>query len=464
MKTIIAIVTGVLGLLLPWFLPLEDLSAAGRINLGIFLLAATFWILEPIPIYATSMLVILLQVLLLSAQGPMALWLPPEAMGNFDFPSYTLYFNTLANTIIILFLGGFVLAAAAVKYQLDRNLCRLILTPFGTRPASILFGLMLVTALLSGFMSNTATAAMMMAVILPILASAPEGDRYRIGLVLCIPFAANIGGILTPIGTPPNAIAISALIARGVDMPFTTWMLLAAPVVLVMLFAVWLLLLRLYPSSRRNLPLKLEGSFMTTPKAWVLYVVFALTVLLWVTESLHGLPSALVAFLPVALLPAFGVIGQKDIRNLPWEVLWLMAGGIALGAAMRETGLAEWMVAQVPWEVFGAVGVVAAFGIVAILMSTFISNTVAATLLIPIVMSLVASGVAEGFSMVIAALVVAVGASMAMALPISTPPNAIAMSTGLIRPAEMARAGALVGVIGYGVLLGCAFLVWSIML
>lgn len=460
LKTIITLVAALVAVLLPWVLPIETLSVAGKINLSIFLLAAIFWILEPIPIYATSVLVILLQVFLLSREGPLV-QMNPEFLAGFEAPSYTVYFGTLANPIIILFLGGFVLAAGAVKYQLDRNLSRIILKPFGTQPAYILMGLMLVTALLSGFMSNTATTAMMMAVILPIAAAAPEGDRFKIALALSIPFAANVGGILTPIGTPPNAIALGALNAQGVVIPFTSWMLLTAPVVIVLLTFLWFILVRVYPSSQKQLPLNLKGSFLISRNAIIMYLVFGLTIVLWVTETLHGIPSGLVAFIPVALLPTFNIIDRKDIRSLPWEVLWLMAGGIALGMAMSQTGMDRWLVDLVPWSALGSAGTLAAFGFVAILLATFIANTVAATLLIPIMMSLVASGVADGFAIQSAALTVALGASLGMSLPISTPPNAIAISTGMVDTNNMARIGIAMGVFGYLVLLLAAFLLWN---
>lgn len=527
-KTLIALALAVAGFVTALLIPVVDLPLAGQITLGIFLFAAVFWVMEPIPIYATSLLVILLQVLLLSEQGPLARYTPPETIqphatsaavweiprsalartgevrverdgrfhpvdveiiaeegdtvtlrsedlseesrlarradhwqAEFAPPPHTVFLNTLASPIIILFLGGFVMAAGASKYKVDRNLIRIILKPFGTRPASVMIGMMVITALLSAFMSNTATTAMMMAVVLPIISAAPEGDRFRIGVALCIPFAANLGGIATPIGTPPNAIALGALSQQGVSIPFTTWMGLTVPLVLVMLLIVWILLLRVFPSGEKNLALELKGSFETSPKAWALYVIAGGTVLLWVTEALHGLSSSLVALIPVALLTAFQVVEKKEVRNLPWEVLWLMAGGLALGVAMRETGLAEWMIGLVPWGMLGAAGALAVFGVVAILLSNFISNTVAATLLMPLVMSFVASGMAEGFALTTAALTVAVGTSLAMALPVSTPPNAIAVSTGLIRTPDMVRMGVLIGTIGYAAVLAMAFLFWN---
>lgn len=527
-KTWFTLALGLAGFCLPLLLPLPGLSLAGEITLGIFLLAAIFWVMEPIPIYATSLLVILLQTLLLSIQGPFAQYSTPGTVApapagdarwevpmaavsedgriflwqngravplsvtleshdgavavvstevlsaespvirranhwrvEFQPPSYTVFLNTLASPIIILFLGGFIMAAGAAKYRVDRNCIRIILKPFGTKPANVMLGMMAVTALLSAFMSNTATTAMMMAVVVPILASAPEGDRFRMGIALAVPFAANIGGIATPIGTPPNAIALGALAEQGISLPFTTWMALTTPFVLIMLVFIWFLLMKAFPSKSAELNLDLKGSFDTSRKAWILYLVAGGTVLLWVTEALHGLPSSLIALLPIALLPAFEVVEKKEIRNLPWEVLWLMAGGLALGVAMGQTGLAIWMVEQVPWGIFGALGALALFGLVAILLANFIANTVAATLLMPLVMSLVTSGVADGFALQTAAITVALGTSLGMALPVSTPPNAIAMSTGLVRTGDMARMGTIIGAVGYGFLLLMAFALWN---
>jgi sodium-dependent dicarboxylate transporter 2/3/5 len=206
-KQLIGLICGVVGLIIPFFLNIDGLSEAGHVALGIFFLAAAFWMLEPFPIYATSVLVIFLQIILLSKQG----FLFQEDSAAYIPDAYTAFIGTLASPIIILFLGGFVLADAAVKYNLDRNLTRILLSPFGSKPGYILLGLMVVTALLSAFMSNTATTAMMMTVILPIMARLGKTDPLRIGLALSIPFAANIGGITTPIGTPPNAVVIGAL-------------------------------------------------------------------------------------------------------------------------------------------------------------------------------------------------------------------------------------------------------------
>ncbi len=460
-KQLVGLVLGLIGLVVPFFLSIEGLSQAGHVALGIFFLAAVFWMLEPFPIYATSVLVIFLQILLLSKEG----FIFKEITEIYTPDSYTAFIGTLASPIIILFLGGFVLADAAVKYNLDRNLTRILLSPFGNKPQFIVLGLMIVTALLSAFMSNTATTAMMMTVILPIIARIDVDDPLRIGLALCIPFAANIGGIATPIGTPPNAVVIGALSQQGINIPFGEWMILATPLVVVVLLFAWILLLTMFKPKANSVKVDMSGTFNTSKNAIILYIAFGFTVLFWITESFHGVKSAIVALIPVVFLTLTGVVTKEDIRKLPWEVLWLVAGGISLGISMKSTGLAEWIVGSIEWSSFGAITLILVFSIVAVMMSNFLSNTVTATLLIPLAVSLATSGIAgEGFNLIIVSLVIGVSASMAMMLPISTPPNAIAMSTGTIQTAHMAKAGFTMGIFGVLMVLLYALFYWPLIL
>jgi sodium-dependent dicarboxylate transporter 2/3/5 len=454
----IGLVLGLIGLLLPSLLTPEGLSPEGVRALGIFLMAAIFWMTEPVPIYATSLLVILLQVLLLSDVNLF------EMETRSDLPKYKDFYAALANPIIILFLGGFSLASAAVKFGLDRNLTRLLLKPFGEKPANIVLGLMLATAVLSAFMSNTATTAMMMTVILPVVAVMDREDPFRKALALSVPFAANLGGVATPIGTPPNAIALAALNQAGLRISFTTWMVLAVPIVAVMLFVGWRVLLKLFPPVSDRLELNLEGQFSRSPLAFITYVVFGLTVLLWVTEKVHGIPASVVAFLPVALLPALNVLDKKEIRNFPWEVLWLVAGGISIGASIKATGLADWMLTRIPMGSLGATAAILGFGVLGYIVANLVSNTVTASILVPLVVGFALTG-GLGAS-VIAQGVVLVGVivSFSMMLPISTPPNAIAMSSGLIQTGDMAKAGLLIGLVGIILVTICAFFYWPMIL
>ena len=460
-KDHVSVLIGVIGFIIPFFLTIPGLSEAGHVALSIFIIAAIFWMLEPVPIYATSIMVILLQVFFLSKQG----LLFPEITAEYSPNAYTDFIGTLANPIIILFLGGFVLADSAVKYDLDKNLTRILLKPFGSKPKFIILGLMVVTGLLSAFMSNTATTAMMMTVILPIIAKTNASDPLRIGIALSIPFAANIGGIATPIGTPPNAVVIGALSNQGIDIAFTEWMVLAGPLVIIVLFVTWLVLLWMFKPETDTIPMDLKGTFQKNPSAMLVYLVFGTTVLLWVTESLHGIGSSIIALIPVTILALTGILDKDGIRQLPWEVLWLVAGGISLGISMESTGLAEWIITNIEWSIFSPVLMIIIFSLVAIVMSNFLSNTVSATLLIPLAVSLATSGVAgEGFSLVLISLVIGVSASLAMMLPISTPPNAIAISTGTLKTGHMSRAGFVVGIFGLLMVTLYALFYWPLIL
>ena len=450
------LILGLIGFTLPLIVSFPGLSLAGHFAMSIFLLAAVFWMFETIPIYSTSILVIFFQVILLSAEG----FIDYSAIDYSPLP-YTQFIATLADPIIILFLGGFVLADASVKYDFDKSMTRLLLRPFGSRPKFIILGLMLVTAVLSAFMSNTATTAMMITVILPIIARMEPGDPARIGIALSIPFAANIGGIATPIGTPPNAVVIAALNQQGMQVAFSSWMMYALPLAIVMLFIAWQVLLRLYPPAVESVTLDLSGKLKKSKNAIILYATFGLTVLLWVTEGLHGIRSSIVALMPVAVLTLTSVFEKQDIRKLPWEVLWLIAGGIALGISMKETGLAEWMVGAISWDQFGYLMLLAVFGAVALTMSNFLSNTVTASLLIPLAISLVTSGLLDGVAgMLMLGLVIALGSSFAMVLPISTPPNAIAVSTGMVQTKDMISSGLIIGLIGLVLILVLSVIYW----
>lgn len=455
----VGLLMGMAGFLLPLLIKIPGLTMAGHIAMGIFLLAAVFWMFEVIPIYSTSLLVIFLQVTLLSREGLI------RHASEYSPAPYTDFISTLADPIIILFLGGFVLADSAVKYDMDKNMTRILLRPFGSNPKWIILGLMTVTAVLSAFMSNTATTAMMITVLIPILARTDINDPARIGMALSIPFAANIGGVATPIGTPPNAVVIAALNQQGLDIAFGSWMLYAAPLAIVMLIIAWMLLLKLHPPAASTIRLDMKGKWQVNRRAITLYTVFAITVLLWITESLHGIRSAIVALLPVVVLTLTGTFEKEDIRKLPWEVLWLIAGGISLGISMQQTGLADWVVGGINWEAMPHLVLLAVFGLVALVLSNFLSNTVTASLMIPLGISLAVSGLVGGpASTMLIGLVIALSTSFAMVLPISTPPNAIAVSTAVVKTRDMIVSGTLIGGIALILIIVMTAVYWPFLL
>ncbi len=457
----ISLFIGLVWFSLPLLFPIEGLAFEARVTMAIFLIAAWYWVTEPIPIYVTSLLIVFLQVFLLSDQS-----LILNRIGfteGVEAPTYDRILGTLSHPIIILFLGGFVLARAASKYQMDRMIIRVFLKPFGSSPAAVLAGSILVTSALSAFVSNTATTAMMMTVIFPLVAQMKEDDRFRIALALSIPFAANIGGIITPIASPPNAVVLSALEAQGRSISFTDWMILMLPMVVVTLIFFWFLLVKMFPTKARfDVRLEKSDDQKIGWRLYWLYFVSAATVALWFTEALHGIPSALIALIPVIGLTAFGLIDRDDIRGLSWEVLWLVAGGISLGSSMKQTGLAEWVVMQMPLQGVGTIGIFLVIALAGWLLATFMSHTVTASLLIPVVISLFTSGMLDNAPpLEILGLVVVCASSLGMMLPISTPPNAIAAATGLVTTKSMMRAGFLVGLFECGLLLVIARYYWS---
>ena len=319
---------------------------------------------------------------------------------------------------------------------------------------------MVITALLSMFMSNTATTAAMMAVILPVSASLPASDPFRTALTLSIPVAANIGGLGTPVGTPPNAIALGRLADEGIRIDFLTWMSLAVPIVVVILLVAWVLLVRWYPAEADRVDVRIGGQFDRSRPAKVLYVTFAVTVLLWMTEPIHGVPSTVVGFLPVVALLGLGVMDSNDMRNISWHVLWLVGGGIALGTGVSATGLDVWLVDLVDWSSLPRLVLVFGLVLFAITLSTVISHSAAANLLIPIGVSLATASTID-LDPALAAVVIAVACSLAMSLPVSTPPNAIAFATGHVATRDLARTGLLIGAVGAVLLAFVAPPVWD---
>jgi sodium-dependent dicarboxylate transporter 2/3/5 len=431
------LVLGALAFLLPLVGDVPGLEPAGQRMLAIFLLAIVLWVTEAVPLVATAVMVILLQVLLLSEQSP----LPVDEAAQLTSSDV---YAALADPVIVLFLGGFLIADGAAKFGLDRGLAAVLLRPFAGSGRRTVLGLMLITALLSMFVSNTATTATMFAVVVPVLAALPPG-RARTGVALAVPVAANVGGIGTPVGSPPNAIALGALSARGEAVSFVGWMLLAVPLMVLVLGLAWWLLTRRYVPADVRLDLDLTPRFDRSPAATLFSVVAGATVLLWLTEPFHGIASSTVGFVPVVVLLATQVMTADDLRRLQWHVLWLVAGGIALGAGVGATGLDAWVLGLVAWSAFPELLLVALLVLTALLLSTVISHSAAANLLVPLAIT-VAAGVA--IDPTLAAVIVALGCALAMALPISTPPNAIAYATGEIPTSAMATTGLAVGAAG----------------
>ena len=438
------------------FFGIDGLTVVQQRVIAVFVFAALMWMTEIIPSWTTSLLVILLALLTVSDKG-LGYFCDPR-FG--DLVDYKHILASFADPVVMLFLGGFVLAIVAEEYGLDLTLARIMLKPFGKRPQMVLLGFLLVIALFSMFMSNTATAAMMLALLTPVIASLPADDPGKGALALAIPFAANLGGIGTPIGTPPNATAVRFLADAGHDNTFLEWSLRMIPFVLVMVLVTWVILQLFLPFKSKELELKIPGKKRETDwRTRVVWITFVGTILLWATESLTGISSNIVALIPLGVLSVTGIFGKEEIKAIDWSVLWLVAGGFALGTAMEESGLANKLLTSIPFGSMKVISVLLFAGLVCYLLSNFISNSATAAMLIPIII-VAAKGMSDPAAANNASFLavggtpalisfIAMSASLAMVFPISTPPNAIAHSTGIVRSRDMARIGLLLGIIGF---------------
>jgi sodium-dependent dicarboxylate transporter 2/3/5 len=442
-----------------WFAPPEklqlgDISVIEQRVVAIFVFAVLMWVMEVIPAWCTSVLII---TLLLLSVSDNSLWFlsgnaTAREMGR--IMSYKTILATFADPIIMLFLGGFILAVAATKTGLDVLLAKALLRPFGTKSESVLLGFLLITGFFSMFISNTATAAMMLAFLTPVLKALPSDGKGRIAMALSIPLAANIGGMGTPIGTPPNAIALKYLNdPAGLDLNigFGQWMAFMAPYAILLLVISWFILKALFPFKQKTVHLKIEGNVQKGPKALVVYITFAVTILMWMLDKVTGVSANVVAMIPVAVFCVSGIITRRDLEEINWSVLWMVAGGFALGLALNDTGLAVRLVESVAFHTLSPVLMIIGSGLLCWGLSNFISNTATASLLIPI-LAVVGAGMQSQLAAIggIQTLLIgiAVSALLAMSLPISTPPNALAHATGLVTQKDMVKMGLIVGIIG----------------
>ena len=445
-----------------WAIPtaafgVEGLTLVQQRVIAIFVFAILMWIFNAIPAWTTSTFVV---VLLLFCTSDSSLWffregIPAEELGKLT--SYKSLMACFADPIIMLFIGGFIIAIAATKTGLDVMLAKVMLKPFGTQSKYVLLGFITVTAVFSMFLTNTATAAMMLAFLAPVLKALPADGKGKIGLALSIPVAANVGGMGTPIGTPPNAIAMKYLNGAvedggmGLNIGFGEWMAFMIPFTLLLVFISWVLLLKLFPFKQKTIELKIEGEAKKDWRSIVVYITFGLTVLLWVLDKYTGVNSNVVAMLPVGVFCVIGVITRRDLEEISWGVLWMVAGGFALGVALNQTGLATALISAIPFGQWSPLLVIIGSGLICYAMANFISHTATANLLVPI-LAVVGGSIATALAPlggVTALLIgVAIASSLGMVLPISTPPNAMAAATGLIEQKDMAKVGLIIGIVG----------------
>ncbi|MFH0991660.1 MAG: DASS family sodium-coupled anion symporter [bacterium] len=468
--------------------PPEQLAGSIQIVFALFLLMVIWWITEAVPLPVTALLppVVLPIFHVVGVQGA----------APFEYTAKNVLVN-YANPVIYLFLGGFLLAAAMQKWRLDRRMTLALLTRrnLAQSPKAILLGIMSVTAFISMWISNTATAAMMLPLgigILHLLRTQPGESRFGTALMLGIAWAASIGGVGTIIGTPPNGIALGILNSFFANDPnyhritFLDWMTFGVPFVLCMIPVAWRLLLLLHPpeitvihggKERLLQERSLLGALTREEK--LVIGVFLLAVVLWVSNPFWNslLPSAIVYriawideyhiglfvgilcfLIPVNMRNGAMLLSWSDTKFVDWGTLILFGGGIALSDAMFKTGLASWIAHSfiallgTPSTFILVVGVV----LLVDFLTEVTSNTAVTSMMVPIVISI---SISTGGNAVTLSIAAAVAASMAFMLPVATPPNALVYGTGYVRLKDMVKSGFWLDILGWCVTVGILYIV-----
>lgn len=441
------------------FFGIDGLTIVQQRIIAIFVFATLAWLTECIPAWATSLAIMMIMCVTVS-ENSFTIF---KGDGIGELLKSKAIMASFADPIIMLFLAGFILAIAASKSGLDTLLARNMIRPFGKKSENVLLGFLFITGIFSMFISNTATAALMLTFLAPVFAALPANGKGRIALTMSIPLAANLGGMGTPIGTPPNMIALKFLNdpeGLNLGISFGQWMMIMTPLVIILLLICWRILLYFFPFSKKTIELNIDGE---VHKGWRMYIViatFIITILLWIIpEKFTGINTNIVAMIPMGVFAITGVISAKDLQQIDWSVIWMVAGGFALGLGMNSSGLADVAIESIPFGNWSPIMILIVSGLICYFLSNFISNTATAALLMPILAVVCRAmgdklGVIGGTSTIL--LGVAIAASSAMCLPISTPPNAIAYSTGLIQQKDMLKTGLLCGLIslalGYGLL------------
>ncbi|PTR00754.1 sodium-dependent dicarboxylate transporter 2/3/5 [Nitrosomonas nitrosa] len=445
-----------------------DMTVFAWHTAGIAMLLAAWWATEVLPIPITS----LLPILLFPAFGILT---TGESTAPYAAP------------IIFLLFGGFIIATGLTKWNLHRRLALKILSRIGTSPQAIIAGFMGATALLSMWISNTASAIMMMPIALSLasdITKTKEHEKFLLCLILGIAYAASIGGLGTIIGTPPNLLVVGYMKQTyGIEISFLEWMLLGIPVVLIMITLTWWMLTKwAYPFDGKNIHLsqriitdeldkmgkftqpekRLTIVFLLVAIAWIFRIPVQqhFGIFLWLDDAMIAIGGAVMLFLIPsghAQQKTSALLDWESANKIPWGVLLLFGAGLSLAAAIEKTGLAGWLsnslAALANLELFlimlGLVTLV-------IFLTELTSNTATTATLLPILGALAMTHGIEPMLLIAPA---ALAASCAFMLPIATAPNAVVYATGHVAIAQMAHAGFKLNLIGIAVLTGISYLI-----
>lgn len=450
----------------------QGLSAEGWAAAAIGSLMAVWWMTEALPLAVTALL-------------PLVLF---PLMGVGDFQGTAVSY---AHPLIFLFLGGFMLARAMERWQLHRRLALFVLGIGGSDPAAIIASLMVATAFLSLWVSNTATTMVMLPIAQSIVMTMQGGgghqyavhqpkNEYGAALMLGICYAATIGGMGSLIGTPPNALFAAFMRdTYGMEIGFARWMMIGVPIVLILLPLTWLILTRMIFRTSLSLQRQVQADLkqhveQSGPMGRGEKMIGALMLcvaMLWIfrpllngafpnlnlTDAGIAITAATLLFVvPVHLRRGEFMLGWKDAAKIRWDVLILFGGGLALAAAIAKSGLADWIGSSAQALEHLPVFVIILVGtIIIVYLGELASNTAMAAIFLPIAG---ATAVGIGLDPLQLVLPVALGASLGFMLPVATPPNAIVFGSGMVSAGQMLRAGALLNIVGIVVVVAMGLL------
>jgi solute carrier family 13 (sodium-dependent dicarboxylate transporter), member 2/3/5 len=377
------------------------------------------------------------------------LWtLAPVALGSLD-GRYSLasVLSWAADPVLALFLGGFVLGVATERSGLDKRLAQTALGSAGASFDKFLLVVILLTAFLSMWMSNIAAAALMLACLHPIFADLDSGDALRRALLIGVALGADLGGIATPIGTGPNAIAIASIAAAGQQVSFLEWMIFALPLTIGMLifgfFLIWLRVRKIRGGWNERLA-RLDGKIFARSendsKGYGFLLVLAATVALWLTEPLHGVPAAVVSLATTSFLFLTRMLQAEDLRRVDWSTLLLIAGGITLGRLLEQSEIIKTLAAGIAWNELNPTFALFLLCLASATLSAMMSNTATVVLLIPLATALIPQPST--------AILVAVSASFGLPFVISTPPNAMVFGEGGVKFNDLFLPGIILMIVG----------------
>ena len=473
-KEIIGLFLGIAFLLYTLFTaPPEGITAASWKTIGVTLLMATWWMLEAVPIAVTALVPLVLFPIL----GVMT---AKEVAPNY------------AQDLIWLFVGGFALAYAMETWNLHRRVSLLVLKVCGTNPKTLILGFMVATGFLSAWMSNTACAALMMPIGIAIVKMVQEGEgksefekkaaiNFGICVMLGIAFSASIGGMATLIGTPPNAVMAGQVEKMtGAVVPFANFMIVGAPISVILLAVCWWLLPVMFPIKALDLSHagaivdeELEKLGGMSRGETLTFILFIFTALFWIMRPkiLGMFPPVILAgkLTPLSKIMSDSTIGMMTLllcfivpvdfkkgrmvldtslfsKGIPWDAIILFGGGFALGGALDKSGVSAYVASQMK-DLAGMsfIVMITILALVSMLLTQMTSNTAVAATFVPLAIS-IAQGL--GTSPLVMAIPVALGASLAFSLPVATPPNAIVFGSGLIRVPDMFKSGMILNLIG----------------